>query len=144
MRIYEMKITLLIGFIICTILVALNIGFVKIFPENMYLFSWPITINFFVFFLYWFDKRQSIKNGIRIPNTILYILAITGGIVGSLAGMYCFRHKTKKIIYILNMWVIFILYIIVFCSYFYWSELQILLGDWFEAILNSIYSKFQS
>jgi uncharacterized membrane protein YsdA (DUF1294 family) len=132
---------MLIGFIITTILIALNIGFVKIFPENMYLFSWPITVNFFVFFLYWFDKRQSIKNGIRMPNSILYVLAITGGIVGSLTGMYCFRHKTKKIIYILNMWVIFIVYLIVFYAWFNWSELQVIFGDWFAAMFNQVSSQ---
>jgi uncharacterized membrane protein YsdA (DUF1294 family) len=132
---------MLIGFIVATILIALNIGFVKIFPENMYLFSWPITVNFFVFFLYWFDKRQSIKNGIRMPNSILYVLAITGGIVGSLTGMYCFRHKTKKIIYILNMWVIFIVYLIVFYAWFNWSELQVIFGDWFAAMFNQVSSQ---
>jgi len=136
-----MKIKMLIGFIVATILIALNIGFVKIFPENMYLFSWPITVNFFVFFLYWFDKRQSIKNGIRMPNSILYVLAITGGIVGSLTGMYCFRHKTKKIIYILNMWVIFIVYLIVFYAWFNWSELQVIFGDWFAAMFNQVSSQ---
>ncbi|KPA11360.1 membrane protein containing DUF1294, partial [Candidatus Magnetomorum sp. HK-1] len=105
-----MQIKLLIGFIICTILIVLNIGYFKIFPEDFHLFSWPITVNIFTFFLYWFDKRQSTKNSIRIPNVIMYILAIFGGIFGTLMGMYCFRHKTKKIVYILNMWVILILY----------------------------------
>jgi len=137
-----MKIKLLIGFIICTLLASLNIGFVKIFPKNMHCFSWPITINFFVFFLYWFDKRQAMKSGIRIPNTILYILAIVGGIIGTLAGMYSFRHKTKKILYILNMWVIFIIYIVSIYSFFHWSELQVAIGDWFESIINAIFQAF--
>ncbi len=32
----------------------------------------------------------------RIPEKSLFLLAIVGGSVGLLAGMYSFRHKTRK------------------------------------------------
>jgi uncharacterized membrane protein YsdA (DUF1294 family) len=137
-----MRIKLLIGFIISTILVIMNIGFLKVFPDEFHLFSWPVTLNVFTFFLYWFDKRQSIKNGIRIPNMIMYILAITGGIIGTLMGMYCFRHKTKKIIYILNMWVILILYGVAVYAYFHISDIQQYLVQLLDHMKQYIYSFF--
>lgn len=41
------------------------------------------------------DKRKAIKKKWRIPEATLLFWAAIGGSVGSLAGMYVFRHKTK-------------------------------------------------
>lgn len=41
------------------------------------------------------DKRRARKNRWRIPEATLMGIAAVGGSVGSLVGMYTFRHKTR-------------------------------------------------
>ena len=41
------------------------------------------------------DKLKAKKNAWRIPERTLLMIAILGGSVGSLLGMYLVRHKTK-------------------------------------------------
>ena len=54
-----------------------------------------ILINAIGFFIMLVDKRKAIKNRWRIPEKTLFLIALAGGSMGALAGMYCFRHKTK-------------------------------------------------
>lgn len=55
-----------------------------------------IVINIIGFFAMGIDKWKAKNNAWRIPeNTLLAITALGGGI-GTIAGMYTFRHKTKK------------------------------------------------
>ncbi len=39
------------------------------------------------------DKWKARKGAFRIPEATLFIIAIIGGSVGSILGMYIFRHK---------------------------------------------------
>ena len=41
------------------------------------------------------DKRRAIKKRWRIPERTLILTAFLGGGIGSLLGMYVFRHKTR-------------------------------------------------
>ena len=41
------------------------------------------------------DKYRAKKRSFRIPEATLFIVAIIGGSIGSLLGMYAFRHKTR-------------------------------------------------
>jgi len=41
------------------------------------------------------DKRKAKRGAWRIPEATLMWVAALGGSIGSLAGMYTFRHKTK-------------------------------------------------
>jgi len=55
-----------------------------------------IVINIIGFFAMGIDKWKAKNNAWRIPeNTLLAITALGGGL-GTIAGMYTFRHKTKK------------------------------------------------
>lgn len=96
------------------------------------------------FILYWFDKRQSTKNAIRTPNDIFYMIAITGGVIGSLMGIYCFRHKTKKILFVLYMWIILIVYIGCFYIYFHSDYFKNMAAQLFETSVNYFFSFFES
>ncbi|HJH11617.1 MAG TPA: DUF1294 domain-containing protein [Metalysinibacillus jejuensis] len=43
-----------------------------------------------------YDKSQAKKHKSRIAEKTLFTLAIFGGAVGGVLGMYLFRHKTRK------------------------------------------------
>lgn len=62
------------------------------YMEILYLLS----VNLFTFAVYGEDKRRAAKHLWRIPEHTLFVLALLGGSVGALAGMYVFRHKTRK------------------------------------------------
>lgn len=55
-----------------------------------------IIINIVTFFVFGIDKKKAKKSKWRTPEKILFLLSAAGGSVGALAGMYTFRHKTKK------------------------------------------------
>ena len=54
-----------------------------------------IVINVLTFLIYGIDKWKAKKGKWRIPEDTLIWLAIAGGSVGALLGMYLFRHKTQ-------------------------------------------------
>ena len=53
------------------------------------------TINALGFLLMLADKHRARKNRWRIPEATLMGVAVLGGSIGSLIGMYTVRHKTK-------------------------------------------------
>ena len=55
-----------------------------------------IIINIITFLAMWIDKRKAKKGKWRISEGALFVLAFLGGSIGGIAGMYTFRHKTKK------------------------------------------------
>lgn len=52
--------------------------------------------NAVAFAVYGADKRRARRGLWRVPEATLLLLAALGGSVGALAGMYLFRHKTRK------------------------------------------------
>lgn len=42
------------------------------------------------------DKRLAVRHARRISERTLLLLCAAGGSAGGWAGMYCFRHKTRK------------------------------------------------
>ena len=59
------------------------------------LFIYLLLVNTAAFFLMGIDKYKAKKRAFRIPEATLFIIAIIGGSIGSLLGMYAFRHKTR-------------------------------------------------
>lgn len=49
------------------------------------------------------DKRKAKKKLWRIPEATLFAIALLGGSIGSLVGMYLFRHKTKHLSFTLGI-----------------------------------------
>ncbi|MGN0334446.1 MAG: DUF1294 domain-containing protein [Lachnospiraceae bacterium] len=60
------------------------------------------------------DKHRARKHKRRIPEKTLFLIAVLGGSLGSIAGMYLFHHKTKHWYFVVGMPVIFFLQIAVF------------------------------
>lgn len=49
------------------------------------------------------DKHKAKKRAFRIPEATLFIVAVIGGSIGSLIGMYAFRHKTRHWYFVYGM-----------------------------------------
>lgn len=70
-----------------------------------------IIVNLLGFALMGIDKYKAIKRGFRIPEATLFTVAIIGGSIGSIIGMYYFRHKTRHWYFVYGMPAILILQI---------------------------------
>ena len=70
-----------------------------------------IAVNLLTFCLYGHDKSAAVRGKSRVPNRVLIGLAVIGGSPGALAGMYLFRHKTKKWYYTVTIPAILLLQI---------------------------------
>ena len=57
------------------------------------------------------DKMRARKGAWRIPEKTLFAVSIIGGSVGTWAGMYLFRHKTKHWYFVIGMPLILVLQI---------------------------------
>ena len=68
-----------------------------------------LIVNALGFLLMLVDKRKAQKNLWRIPESTLFLIAAIGGSIGSIVGMYNFRHKTKHWQFVIGMPAILIL-----------------------------------
>lgn len=73
--------------------------------------SYFVGINLIGFALMGIDKHKAKKRAFRIPEATLFIVAIIGGSIGSIIGMYAFRHKTRHRSFVYGMPFILILQI---------------------------------
>ena len=64
-------------------------------PLTAALLVYLAAVNVIAFAVYGADKRRARKNRRRVPEKTLFLLAVIGGSVGALLGMYTFRHKTR-------------------------------------------------
>ena len=73
-----------------------------------------IVINILGFLVMGLDKHKAKMAERRIPENTLFMFTILGGGVGTIAGMYVFHHKTKKMKFKVGMPLILILEILIF------------------------------
>lgn len=79
-----------------------------------------IIVNVLSFVLMHIDKRRAVNHQWRIPETVLIAVAVIGGSIGTLAGMYLLRHKTRHLrfkagiplIITLQVAIVFFLYVL--------------------------------
>ena len=55
-----------------------------------------LAINLIAFLAMFIDKKRAKWGRWRIKESTLFTLVLLGGGFGGIAGMYTFRHKTKK------------------------------------------------
>ncbi len=60
-----------------------------------YLIGYALLVSLIGFWSMGEDKKRAVKKRYRISEKTLFIIALLGGSVGSILGMYYFRHKTK-------------------------------------------------
>ncbi|MBO7386599.1 MAG: DUF1294 domain-containing protein [Lachnospiraceae bacterium] len=84
-----------------------------------------VIINIVGFAMMGIDKKKAKKRSFRIPEASLFIIAVIGGSLGTIAGMYFFRHKTRHWYFVYGMPAILILQIIL-ALVLYFMPLQFL------------------
>ena len=65
--------------------------------------TYLVLVNAWSFLLMLADKLKARKGAWRIPEATLIGAALLGGSIGSIAGMYLFRHKTRHIKFALGL-----------------------------------------
>ena len=77
-----------------------------------------LVINLIAFLAMLIDKRKAQKGRWRIKESTLLILALIGGSIGAISGMYTFHHKTQKPRFYIGFPVIIILQILLIIAIF--------------------------
>lgn len=67
------------------------------------------VINVITFAAFGLDKRKAKKRKFRIRESVLLVLALIGGSLGAMAGMFLFHHKTRKPAFRIGIPVLFLL-----------------------------------
>ena len=71
-----------------------------------------IVMNAAAFLVMLADKNRAKKKLWRVPEAVLFILALLGGSLGIWAGMYLVRHKTRHLKFVVGIPLILILQIV--------------------------------
>lgn len=79
-----------------------------------------LIINLIGFYMMWSDKRKAKKGKWRIPEQSFFIVTALGGGIGTIAGMYKFRHKTQKLKFTIGLPTLVILEIILVLYLIFW------------------------
>ena len=78
-----------------------------------------LAMNLLGFVLMGADKRKARLSRWRIPEKTFFIVSLLSGSLGTWAGMYLFRHKTKHLKFVIGIPVILVIQILLFCGCIY-------------------------
>ena len=78
-------------------------------PVQIALAAWLGFINLAAFAAMGMDKSRAKRGAWRIRERTLFLLALFGGSLGAIAGMWLFRHKTRHWYFVVGMPAILIL-----------------------------------
>ena len=71
-----------------------------------------VVINLIGFLIMFIDKKKAKYGKWRIQERTIFLITALGGGIGTIAGMYTFRHKTQKLQFVVGLPFITILEII--------------------------------
>ena len=71
-----------------------------------------LLVNLLGFYAMYTDKLRAKKRAFRIPEATMFAIAIIGGSIGCILGMYTFRHKTRHWHFVYGMPAILVLQIL--------------------------------
>lgn len=80
-----------------------------LFNVTTLLLTYLVLINLTGFAVMGIDKYKAKKRVFRIPEATLFSIALIGGSIGSIIGMYTFHHKTRHHKFTIGMPLILIL-----------------------------------
>lgn len=72
-------------------------------PVQIALTAWLAAVNLAAFAAMGLDKRRARNGAWRVRERTLFLLALAGGSVGAIAGMWLFRHKTRHWYFVLGL-----------------------------------------
>lgn len=79
-----------------------------------FLWIYMIAMNVGAYLVMRHDKFQARRNRQRVPEKTLFTLALLGGALGIWGGMQVFRHKTKRLSFVIGVPALFIWNVAVF------------------------------
>jgi uncharacterized membrane protein YsdA (DUF1294 family) len=83
-------------YVLASVIVGLAVAALLAWLGLSILVAWMAGWSVPAFAMYGIDKRQARRDGWRVPEAVLHLLALIGGVVGAWAGRYVFRHKTRR------------------------------------------------
>lgn len=83
-----------------------------------------IIVNIAGFTVMGIDKHRARRKAWRIPESTLFLIAVIGGSIGSIAGMYFFRHKTLHPSFVIGMPAILIVQVLLILYLLFGSSLS--------------------
>lgn len=92
---------------------------IVITPQMIILYV--LIINLIGFFIMGIDKFKAKKGFWRTPEKTIFTITLLGGGIGTVTGMYLFRHKTKKMKFTIGLPTILIseIVLIIYFMFFY-------------------------
>ena len=81
-----------------------------------------LLINIAAFFLMAADKRSARRRRWRIPEKHLFAAALAGGSIGAMIGMFLFRHKTRRLHFLIGMPLIFVIQLLLIVLLLSWNH----------------------
>ncbi len=71
-----------------------------------------IAVSLIAFLSMGRDKHKAEQHLFRTPESVLFIEAAIGGVIGSILGMVLFHHKTRKLNFRIGMPLILVLWLL--------------------------------
>lgn len=90
-----------------------------------FLISYIVLMNLLGLALMGIDKRRARQGRWRISEKTLFLTALFGGSIGSLVGIYLFRHKTKHLRFTIGIPVILVLQVLCIVLFFHFRREQL-------------------
>ena len=78
-----------------------------------YLYIYLAIINIVSFVTMGIDKRRALRHRWRIPERVLFLLAIFGGSTGALLGMWLLWHKVRKKLFAVGLPILLMVHLLV-------------------------------
>ncbi|MCX4303479.1 MAG: DUF1294 domain-containing protein [Clostridia bacterium] len=95
--------------------------------ELKYVILYVILINALGLAIMALDKFKAEKGFWRVPEKTLFVVTLLGGGIGTIIGMYAFRHKTKKLKFTIGLPTILISEIAIIIYLLYKGILQMII-----------------
>ncbi len=78
-----------------------------------------VVINLVAFLMFGVDKSRARKHQWRVAERSLFLVALVGGSLGAICGMFFFRHKTKNWYFRLGLPLILLVQILLLAAVYY-------------------------
>lgn len=71
---------------------------------------------------YGYDKRAAVQHRLRVPESVLHVVALLGGSPAALISQRMFRHKTVKTSFRVSFWLIVFVQVALIAAAIWWRR----------------------